>query len=114
MGHLILPNTPSLADAAFQYASLGWPVLPLYEPVGDRCSCGRSSCSSPGKHPRTRHGLKEVAAAVGLSPSSFSRLIHGHRNVDPRLLEAIEEAIKAPKTRPVEPSSEPTPEDGAA
>lgn len=41
---------------------------------------------------------KEVAAAVGLSPSSFSRLIHGHRRVDSRLLEAIEQAIKAPKT----------------
>jgi transcriptional regulator with XRE-family HTH domain len=63
---------------------------------------------------RNKKTGKEVAAAVGLSPSSFSRLIHGHRNVDPSLLEAIEEAIKAPKTRPVEPSSEPTPEDGAA
>ena len=41
---------------------------------------------------------KEVAAAVGLSPSSFSRLIHGHRHVNPRLLEAIEQAIKAPQT----------------
>ncbi|HEY5434690.1 MAG TPA: phage/plasmid primase, P4 family [Candidatus Limnocylindrales bacterium] len=62
MGHLILPNTASPADAALQYALLGWPVVPLYEPVGDRCSCGRSSCRSPGKHPRTRHGLKDATS----------------------------------------------------
>lgn len=60
MGHFILPNTPSRADAALQCASLGWQVLPLHELVGDGCSCGRSECSRPGKHPRTRHGLKDA------------------------------------------------------
>jgi hypothetical protein len=62
VGTFHLPNTPSRADAAIQYALLGWPVLPLHEPAGDRCSCGGSSCSSPGKHPRTRHGLNDATS----------------------------------------------------
>ena len=56
-----LPTKPSLADAALQYGLLGWPVVPLHEPAGDRCSCGGSSCRAPGKHPRTRHGLKDAS-----------------------------------------------------
>ena len=46
-----------------------------------------------------RRGLtgRQVAAAVGLSPSAFSRLVHGHRRADPSLLEAIEKAIRSPR-----------------
>jgi hypothetical protein len=49
-----------LKDAALQYAAHGWPVLPLHTAVNGRCSCGNSACSSPGKHPRTEHGLKDA------------------------------------------------------
>ena len=65
---------------------------------------------------RNKKTGKEVAAAVGLSPSSFSRLIHGHRNVDPRLLEAIEQAIRSPRVSSAElaPGGEPTPKVGEA
>ena len=35
------------------YASLGWQVLPCHAPTADGgCSCGKSSCPKPGKHPR--------------------------------------------------------------
>jgi hypothetical protein len=35
------------------YASLGWQVLPIHNPTADgKCSCGKSSCKKPGKHPR--------------------------------------------------------------
>lgn len=35
------------------YASLGWQVLPIHTPAaGSGCSCGKSSCKKPGKHPR--------------------------------------------------------------
>ena len=46
-----------------------------------------------------RRGLtgRHVAAEVGLSPSAFSRLVHGHRRADPSLLEAIEKAIRSPR-----------------
>jgi hypothetical protein len=56
------PDGNSRLDAALQLALLGRPVLPLHEPGGDGCSCGRSACSSPSKHPRTPHGLKDASS----------------------------------------------------
>jgi hypothetical protein len=47
-----------LLRAARRYAARGWPVLPLYWPLGDgSCACGHPDCSSPGKHPLIRRGL---------------------------------------------------------
>lgn len=34
-------------------------MFPLHHPVGAGCSCGQASCTSVGKHPRTRHGLED-------------------------------------------------------
>jgi hypothetical protein len=62
VGTFHFPNTPSRADAALRCASFGWQVLPLHELVEDGCSCGRSSCPSPGKHPRTPHGLNDATS----------------------------------------------------
>lgn len=47
---------------ATAYASLGWRVVPLeWVRVDGSCSCnGRSESCSPGKHPRTTHGLKDA------------------------------------------------------
>jgi len=48
-------------EAALDYAARGWRVLPLHgiEPDGS-CTCGRADCPSPGKHPRTRHGMRDA------------------------------------------------------
>jgi hypothetical protein len=48
---------------ALAYAErLGWSVLPLHHVRSDgRCSCLASLCGSPGKHPRTRHGVAEAS-----------------------------------------------------
>ena len=53
-------DTPQLA-AALGYATLGLHVLPVHSitPKGG-CSCGKPDCSSPGKHPRTKHGVKDA------------------------------------------------------
>jgi Bifunctional DNA primase/polymerase, N-terminal/Primase C terminal 1 (PriCT-1) len=77
-------------EAAWRYAALGWPVLPVHTPTGDPtrpCSCRRvncprignhpchsnackdkgkhtchqSTCESIGKHPRTRNGIHDAS-----------------------------------------------------
>ena len=54
-------------EIAKKYIARGWPVLPVFEPNGlGKCSCGRSDCKNPGKHPRTLKGLKD--ASVELVP----------------------------------------------
>jgi hypothetical protein len=48
-----------MLDAALRYAEMGWRVIPLHHVEHGQCSCNRHKCTSPGKHPRTRHGLKD-------------------------------------------------------
>lgn len=51
-----------LLVAALDYARRGWHVFPLHGIVRGRCTCGRRDCSSPGKHPITRHGVKDATS----------------------------------------------------
>ncbi|HEY3180488.1 MAG TPA: bifunctional DNA primase/polymerase, partial [Casimicrobiaceae bacterium] len=61
-------GTPTLVPAAgdcdmlasaLAYARAGLAVFPIHtpDPMGN-CSCGKANCSSSGKHPRTKNGLK--------------------------------------------------------
>ena len=47
--------TYTVLDFAMEYSRLGLAVLPLHYPVrhqhGMACSCGRTNCNSPAKHP---------------------------------------------------------------
>jgi hypothetical protein len=53
---------PSCARAALWYArNKGWLVLPLHVAREGRCSCDHPACPSPGKHPRTAHGVREAS-----------------------------------------------------
>ena len=53
---------PEPLGAALRFAAAGIPVLPLHTPGIAGCSCGRATCSSPGKHPRTLRGVKDATA----------------------------------------------------
>ena len=48
-------------EGALGYAHRGWRVFPLHGIVNGSCTCGRSDCSSAGKHPLVRRGLYEAS-----------------------------------------------------
>lgn len=60
-----MPSTFHTHAVAAGLAGRGWPVIPCHHPVDDGCSCGHDDCSSPGKHPRTRHGLQQATTDSG-------------------------------------------------
>lgn len=39
---------------ALEYSDLGFSVIPAHTIIKDKCSCGNSRCSAPGKHPRVK------------------------------------------------------------
>ena len=60
-GALTDMSAADLRAAALDYAARRWHVLPLHTPTPDGgCSCGAPDCASPGKHPRTPHGLRDA------------------------------------------------------
>jgi len=59
--------------AALAYAARGWLVIPLHNPEQGKCSCCKQDCSSPGKHPRVEHGLKEGSKVAGQITQWFTR-----------------------------------------
>jgi len=70
MGHrdyddAVLVTIPATTDAVqaalYYYAPRGWPVLALHSGTSaGGCTCGSPDCNSPGKHPRTAHGLRDA------------------------------------------------------
>lgn len=49
-------------DAILSLAGRGWHVFPCHSASRGECSCGKHPCRNPGKHPRTKHGLREATA----------------------------------------------------
>jgi hypothetical protein len=48
-------------DTAREFAAHGLPVFPTHSIIDGRCcSCGDPTCGSPGKHPRTRSGVRDA------------------------------------------------------
>ncbi|WP_198592165.1 phage/plasmid primase, P4 family [Kyrpidia spormannii] len=54
-----------MVEYVIQYANRGWHVFPVYG-IDDsgRCTCGREECSSAGKHPITKHGVKDATTDI--------------------------------------------------
>ena len=46
---------------ALQYQAIGWHIIPVHTIRGGWCSCRRSECEHPGKHPLTRNGLTDAS-----------------------------------------------------
>lgn len=54
------PRSQVTREHALAYARQGWHVFPVHSAWNGTCTCGRTDCPSPAKHPRTRHGLKDA------------------------------------------------------
>src|SRR5262249_51470200 len=52
-------------EYALKYAERGWAVIPVHYITNGKCSCGKPSCNSPGKHPRTLRGFHEATIDEG-------------------------------------------------
>jgi hypothetical protein len=51
---------PDMMNSALGYTKLGFAIFPLHSIAGGACDCGEENCSSPGKHPRIRSGVKDA------------------------------------------------------
>ena len=68
-----LNRSRELLDAVLGYAARNIPVFPLHWWTGVGCSCGRSDCTSPGKHPLTANGFKDATTDVAMIRDWWSR-----------------------------------------
>ena len=59
-------TSPGLMESALAYASFGWAVFPTHSIRDSKCTCGKPNCTSPGKHPLTRHGFKDATTDSGM------------------------------------------------
>lgn len=101
---------PSNVQWALFYAQLGWAVLPVnYITPESTCSCCKAECSSPGKHPLTKHGFKDATtepeqirqwwekwqdANIGIATGKVSKLVvmdEDPRNGSVQSVEKLEE-----------------------
>jgi len=80
----------TLLEEVLGYAERDCPIIPLHSrAVNGGCTCEKSNCGSPAKHPRTPHGLKDATtdtntirrwwtrwpdANIGLATGRVSRL----------------------------------------
>ena len=63
----------AMVDHALNYAEKGWHVLPLHTAVNGTCSCSKRDCGSPGKHPRTEHGLSDATTDPNIIKEWWTR-----------------------------------------
>lgn len=54
-------RTKKLIEQALDHARNGRLILPVHSIEGGRCSCRNPKCARPGKHPVTKHGVKDAS-----------------------------------------------------
>ncbi len=59
-------SSRNTANAAIDYAQRGWLVFSVHSIQDGSCTCGKSDCHSPGKHPRTANGLKNATTDANI------------------------------------------------
>ena len=58
---IVEPRENPMLAAALSLAGSGFSILPLHSiNSSSTCTCSRSDCAHPGKHPRTEHGYKDA------------------------------------------------------
>jgi hypothetical protein len=75
-------NAANVLDYALMYAKKGFSIIPCHWIDNKKCSCGKSSCSSEGKHPITNlvpNGLKNASKDSEVIQKWF--LSHPNANV---------------------------------
>ena len=55
---------PNVYKQALALVARDFALIPLHGIEDGRCTCGNSKCSSPGKHPVTKHGLKDASKDI--------------------------------------------------
>ena len=58
---------------ALRYAAKGFAVVPLHGTNAGKCTCGRDDCATPGRHPRTGHGIQDATADRVLIKKRWAR-----------------------------------------
>jgi uncharacterized protein (DUF927 family) len=65
----------SLLNAALSYAARGWPVLALHTIRNGICTCNKTNCQSPGKHPKFHQELQSSGVkSATIEESNIRRL----------------------------------------
>src|SRR6185437_11937216 len=62
-----------LISTAQWYGRAGFPVFPIHWPEQDGCSCRKSDCPSPAKHPLTPHGFQDASQDRAMITEWWSR-----------------------------------------
>ncbi len=55
-----------LLEYVLWYPSLGWRIIPVHTIHENACTCGNKDCDSAGKHPLTRHGVKDATSDLSI------------------------------------------------
>lgn len=61
-------SSPEIDSTGIDYAlEHGWPVFPCHSIRNGQCTCRKgAACESPGKHPRTKNGVKDASTDHGV------------------------------------------------